>query len=171
MDLKSDIEAGLALLPSRFTSNAARIQLYATSRQENPDRHPRQLIKKGGILVPEGPAAGDYQFEKGGGVIGVLTHATVKQLTAQVCRTRGVAPTVDGIYAAIQADAPLAAALARLLYWTDPKPLPVAGDSEGAFALYLRTWRPGAYARQPEELIAKWANRSYPEAMKAYGRL
>ncbi|MNL86831.1 hypothetical protein D3C87_2157110 [compost metagenome] len=37
----------------------------------------------------------------------------------------------------------LAAGVARLLLWTDPKTLPSIGDVDAAWALYLRTWRPG----------------------------
>ena len=37
----------------------------------------------------------------------------------------------------------LAAAAARLLLFTDPKRLPQLGDEAGAWALYLRVWRPG----------------------------
>ena len=37
----------------------------------------------------------------------------------------------------------LAAAFARLLLFTDPAKLPKLGDADGAWQLYLRTWRPG----------------------------
>lgn len=166
--LLDDIDAGLALLPSKMRTPAARVLLYATSRQENPKRSPRQLVKVDGKLQPIGPAAGDYQFEKGGGVRGVLTHRASSAYAREACRRRGVAATSDAVFTAIQTDPMLAAALARLLYYTDPKPLPSVGDEQGAWELYLRTWRPGAYARQPEELRAKWV-KSYAEAVKACG--
>lgn len=166
--LLDDIDAGLALLPAKMTSPAARVLLYATNRQENPSRSPRQVVKVGGKLQPVGPAAGDYQFEKGGGVRGVLTHRSSSAHAREACRQRGVAPTSDAVFTAIQTDPVLAAALARLLYYTDPKPLPALGDEQGNWELYLRTWRPGAYSRQPDELRAKWAE-SYADAMKANG--
>ena len=31
----------------------------------------------------------------------------------------------------------------RLLLLTDPKPLPVIGDTDGSWEYYLRNWRPG----------------------------
>lgn len=158
MTLKTDIAAGLALLPAKMNSLGASVLLYATNRQENPKRLPQQV---------GGPAVGDYQFEKGGGVKGVLVHPTVRSLTVKVCDERNLACTADSIYEALKTDHILAAALARLLYYTDPKALPVVGDEAGAWALYLRTWRPGAYARQPEELRAKW-KKNYADAMKAY---
>lgn len=159
MPLQKDIEAGLGLLTTAMRSTAAEVLLYATSRQENPKRLPQQV---------GGPAVGDYQFEKGGGVKGVLTHKAVRTYAEACCSVRGVLHTQDAVYEALKTDPVLAAALARLLYYTDPKALPVVGDEAGAWALYLRTWRPGAYARQPEELRAKWKN-SYADAMAAYG--
>lgn len=159
MSLKTDIESGLALLPVSMRTTAAKVLLYATSIQENPKRLPQQV---------GGPAVGDYQFEKGGGVKGVLTHKAVKALANSCCAARHVPATQDAVYEELKTDPVLAAALARLLYYTDPKALPAVGDEASAWQLYLRTWRPGAYARQPEELRAKWT-RSYADAMKAYG--
>lgn len=159
MTLKSDIAAGLALLPSKMNSIDASVLLYATSRQENPQRLAQQV---------GGPAVGDYQFEKGGGVKGVMTHKASVDLCRAVCTVRKVAFDASSIYQALKTDAVLAAALARLLYYTDPKQMPYAGDELAAWQLYLRTWRPGAYARQPEELRAKW-KKNYADAMKAYG--
>lgn len=159
MSLKADIAAGIALLPPKMDSTAASVLLYATNRQENPKRLPKQV---------GGPAVGDYQFEKGGGVRGVMYHDSVRGTAGMVCSARGVLFDAEAIYQALKTDPVLAAALARLLYYTDPKALPDVGDEAGAWALYLRTWRPGAYARQPEELRAKW-RKSYAEAMLAYG--
>lgn len=166
--LLDDIDAGLALLPTKMRTPAARVLLQATNRQENPTRSPRQLVKVDGKLQPIGPAAGDYQFEKGGGVRGVLTHPASAAHAREACRLRGYAPSASEVFTAIQVDPVLAAALARLLYYTDPKALPALGDEQGAWELYLRTWRPGAYDRQPDELRAKWS-KSYAEAVKASG--
>ncbi|HEN8798217.1 TPA: hypothetical protein U8251_000763 [Pseudomonas putida] len=157
MSLDTDIREGLALLPPQMGTRPARVILHAINLQENPTRLEQQV---------KGPARGDYQFEKGGGVVGVMTHGAVKDKTQDVCRARGVAFNADSIYQAIGRDPILAAALARLLLWTDPKPLPAAGDEQGAWALYLRVWRPGAYDRQPEELRAKF-KRNYAAALKA----
>ena len=45
--------------------------------------------------------------------------------------------------AALEHDDVLAAAFGRLLLWTDPRAPPAVGDESGAWALYLRCWRPG----------------------------
>lgn len=157
MPLESDIRQGLALLPPQMGIRPARVLMYAISLQENPKRYEQQV---------GGPARGDYQFEKGGGVKGVMTHPASKTLAQDVCRARGVAFDAEAIYQAIGRDPILAAALARLLIWTDQKPLPAATDEQGAWDLYLRTWRPGAYARQPDELRAKF-KRNHAAALKA----
>lgn len=157
MPLDSDIREGLALLPPQMGTRPACVLLHAISLQENPLRLEQQV---------KGPARGDYQFEKGGGVVGVMTHPASRKLAADVCRARGVAFDAEAIYQAIGRDPVLAAALARLLIWTDPKPLPAATDEQGAWELYLRTWRPGAYARQPEELRSKF-KRNHAAALKA----
>lgn len=169
MTLKADIDSGLDLLPEPLRTLDAKVQLYATSVQENPTRAPRQIIKKDGKLQPIGPAAGDYQFEKTGGIRGLINFksARVQQMLVGVCKARKVAVTVDALFDAIQVDPVLAAALARLLYFTDAGALPEAGAEQYAWEVYLRTWRPGAYERDPKGLRAKWSN-SYAEAMKAY---
>lgn len=158
--LQLDIEAGLELLPAGMCTAQAKVQLYATSRQENPKRLPKQV---------GGPAVGDYQFESGGGVRGVLEFdsPTVRKAVADVCRARGVAPSRLSVYEAMQHDPVLAAAFARLFYYTDPGRLPAIGDEQSAWELYLRIWRPGAFKRQPEELRCKWS-KSYRDAMVAY---
>jgi len=157
--LQLDIEAGLALLPVTMRTAHAKVLLYATSRQENPKRLPKQV---------GGPAVGDYQFESGGGVKGVLEHPSTAALAASVCKARGIAASRLTVYEALQHDPVLAAAFARLLYYTDPGRMPAVGDEPGAWDVYLRTWRPGAFKRQPEELRAKWS-KSYNDAMVAYG--
>lgn len=161
MNLRTDIAAGLALLPANMDGLPPSILLYCTCLQENPKRLPKQV---------GGPAVGDYQFERGGGIRGIMNPAfkTVFAAAQSACAQRDVEFTAAAIYEALKTDPVLAAALARLLYYTDPKPLPAVGDESGAWALYLRTWRPGAYARQPEELRAKW-KKNYPLAMAAYG--
>lgn len=135
------IDAGLALLPARMDTPAARVMLVAIALQESRMKHRRQLV--GNPPKPLGPAAGLWQFEKGGGIKGVLTHPASAAQAREVCKARGVEPTVDAVWSALQYDDVLACALARLLLWTDPHRLPEVGDADGAWALYLRVWRPG----------------------------
>ncbi|HEY0201134.1 MAG TPA: hypothetical protein VGC24_05530, partial [Burkholderiaceae bacterium] len=80
-----------------------------------------------------------------------------------LCKVRGVAFTPQAVWDALDDDDLLAAGFARLLLYTDPAPLPAVGDVEGAWAYYLRNWRPGAYSNGSEDgraaLLRKW--RSY----------
>lgn len=146
MSINADIKAGLALLPAKMNTHAARLMLHAINLQENPRRLEQQV---------GGPARGDYQFESGGGVKGVLTHAASRELAVSVCNARGVAPTRLSAYEAIGHDPVLAAAFARLLLWTDPKPLPLVGQVQQAWDLYERVWRPGK--PHPERWAANYA--------------
>ena len=128
------IAPALALLPARMNSVAAEVQMLAIGLQESRFEHRRQI---------GGPAKGFWQFEQGGGVRGVLRHHSSREHAQAVCRVRNVIATEGAVYAALEHDDVLAAAFARLLLWTDPKALPVLGDEQAAWDLYLGTWRPG----------------------------
>lgn len=128
------IEPALALLPAKMDTPAARVMLLANGLQESRFVHRRQI---------SGPAVGFWQFERGGGVLGVLTHPSSWELSRALCAARDVEPTTTDVYNSLSHDDVLAAGFARLLLWTDPQRLPPLGDVDGAWSLYLRTWRPG----------------------------
>ena len=119
----------------------------------------------------KGPARGIAQFEKGG-VAGVMNHHASRYWLKQACDALGVPFTVAGIWSALASNDALAAVLARLLAFTDPRALPAVGDWEAAFAYYVRNWRPGAWTRgttaQRAALKAKYRN-NYEAAMRAAG--
>lgn len=131
---KAAINPALALLPANMDSPAARVMLLAIGLQESRFVHRRQI---------GGPARGFWQFEKGGGVRGVLMHASTREQAQLVCKARGVPATADAVYEALDKDDVLAAAFARLLLWSDPKALPPIDAEAAAWSLYQRTWRPG----------------------------
>lgn len=156
----SCISPAMVLLPAKMDSPAARIMLLAIGLQESRFTERRQMVGK--PPRPIGPAKSFWQGEEGGGMVhGVRTHLATRDLAGRLYRVRAVAPRDDAIWNAIEHDDVLAAALARLLLWTDPLPLPKVGAEEDAWALYVRTWRPGAYARgtptQRADLRAKWS--------------
>lgn len=124
----------LLLLPAKMTSPQAEVMLLAIGLQESRFTHRRQI---------GGPARGFWQFEKGGGVAGVLRHPSSKDIAVRVCDARGVAPVAEQVYQRLEHDDLLAAAFARLLLWTDAGKLPALGEADSAWRLYLRTWRPG----------------------------
>jgi hypothetical protein len=135
------INPALARLPGQMDSPAARALLLATALQESRLEHRRQL--------GNGPARGFWQFEQGsrvsrGGVWGVYLHPASAPLLRELCARRHVACDPAEIWRAIEFDDILAAGVARLLIYTDPRPLPGLDDVDGAWELYAkRCWRPG----------------------------
>lgn len=150
------------LLPPKLDSVKARVMLAAIGLQESRFEQRRQLV--GSPPRPVGPAKSYWQGEQGGGMVqGVRTHKATRDMASEVYRARGVPANNLAIWNAIEYDDVLAAALARLLLYSDPYSLPEVGDVEGAWKLYLRTWRPGAYERgNPDkraELRREWGKR------------
>jgi len=142
------------LLPAKFDSAAARVQILANGYQESKFLTRQQQ---------GGPARSYWQMEQGGGIHGVLTSPSTKAYAKSVCGLLAVAPTESDVYAAFalpQGDR-LACAFARLVLWADPAALPAVGDEEVAWQCYLRNWRPGAYARgdqaKRDELRTSWS--------------
>ena len=121
------------LLPG-MDSAKARVMLLTIGLQESRFEHRRQI---------GGPARGFWQFESGGGVRGVLTHKSSAFAAAKICHQRGVGSSTKEVYERLEHDDILACCFARLLLLTDPKPLPMIGDADGAWDYYLRNWRPG----------------------------
>ncbi len=129
------ITPALSLLPARMDSAEARCMLLAIGLQESRFLYRRQMNM--------GPAMGFWQFEKGGGVRGVLNHPASRQLAQDVCYARDCPPEVQALWERLETDDVLAACIARLLLWTDAKPLPAFDDVNESWGLYKRVWRPG----------------------------
>jgi len=132
--LEQAIEPALAMLPIHMTSDEAAVLMIAIGLQESRLKYRRQI---------GGPAVGLWQFEKGGGVHGVLTHSETNIWARVCCAKRDIFANEDAVYKALPSDDVLAAAFARLLLWADPKPLPAIGDAINAWDYYERNWRPG----------------------------
>ena len=135
--ISSAINPALHLLPPALDTRSARVMLVAIGLQESGLRERVQIVQGGG----KGPARGLWQFERGGGVRGVLTHLQTAPLALRVCMARQVQPVTSVVWGELETDDVLAAAFARLLLYSDPQIMPT--DSAGGWALYLRTWRPG----------------------------
>lgn len=149
------------LLPAKFDSTVARVQLLAMAGQESNLATRRQL---------GGPARGLWQAEQGGSIHGVLTSKATSAYARSVCLLLAVAPVESDVYAGLVADDLLACAFARLTLWADPRPLPPLDDEEGAWQCYLRNWRPGAYSRGSEDEQRKLRQRwhgNYAAAVQA----
>lgn len=133
------IEQAYDLLPRAMATPEASVMLLTIGLQESKLTHRRQIVNG----TPTGPAKGLWQFERGGGVIGVMTHIESQDLARWVLRRRGVGWNSGDAWDELQYDDVLAAAFARLLLWTDTKPLPAVSHANVAWNYYLRVWRPG----------------------------
>lgn len=153
---KRGIDPALKLLPPKMDTPEARVMLLAIGLQESRFQHRRQLV--GNPPRPTGPAKSFWQGEKGGGMVsGVRTHAATKEHAATLYKARGVPANNQAIWDAIENDDVLAAGLARLLLYSDPRALPKLGDVQGAWDLYARTWRPGKPHRSTWDALYKQA--------------
>ena len=132
--LTAIIEPAMRILPPMMTSDAARAMLLAIGMQESRLIHRKQI---------GGPARGLWQFERGGGVAGVLRHHKTGHWAKGVCWNLGNAGTVASVYHQLEHDDVLAACFARLLLWTLPGALPDRDDVQGAWDQYIAAWRPG----------------------------
>lgn len=137
------IGPALELLGARFDSRDAERMLLAIALQESLLIHRVQV---------KGPARGYWQFERGGGVRGVLRHDATKAAAVALCAALDYAPQEDVVYAALADNDMLACGFARLLLYSDPQTLPRSEDS--AWAYYLRNWRPGK--PHPDKWAGNW---------------
>lgn len=140
------------VLPASMLNRRSRLMLLAIGLQESRFEHRAQILNGGG----KGPARGFWQFERGGGVKGVLEHRASAKLAEQVCKARGIVADRSTVWEALERDDILACAFARLLLITDPSALPSEEDAESAWRYYLRNWRPGAAQRDYDGLHAKF---------------
>lgn len=131
-------------------SPAARRLMLAIALQESGLEHRRQVSSDG---EEDGPATSYWQFEKGGGCRGVLTHRVVAPHMRWVCGAYDVEPTERALWTAMQFNDIVAASAARLLVYTLPGQLPTTA-AEG-WAQYLEAWRPGK--PHPKTWAAHWA--------------
>jgi len=141
--IRAAIDQAFGFLPQAMDTPKARVMVYAIGFQESEFEFRRQM--------GNGPAMGFWQFERGGGVVGVMTHSASKGFMHSICAERGVAFDKMAIWQAIQFDDMLAAVAARLLLYTDPRPLPseyasidpADPEASQSWQYYERNWRPG----------------------------
>lgn len=112
----------------------AEVMLLAIAGQESNLEHRFQL---------GGPARGYWQFERGGGLAGVISHKATAAMMHNVLVDLGIGTNYEAAWAALPYSELLQVAAARCLLWTDPRPLPEPGDEAGAWSYYIRNWRPG----------------------------
>lgn len=125
---------------------AAEAMMVAIGLQESRFIHRDQIVA-GKPAGQVGPATGFWQFERAGGVAGVMQHPKTSPIARAIVGASGIAWDRDAIWRSFttQAGDQLAAAFARLLLFSDPAPLPEPSveNAEAAWAYYIRNWRPG----------------------------
>lgn len=139
-----------------MNSHQAQVMLVAIALQESAAKYRRQV---------HGPARGYWQFEKYGGTAGVMRHSSTGAYSIALMEELNFSPaTVDEAWEALPYSEILAAGFARLLLWTDAKPLPAAypASEDAAWDYYIRNWRPGKPHKD------RWAA-NWQEALKICG--
>lgn len=132
------LPAALSMLPKKMDTPPARALVLAIMLQESRAEHRRQL---GG-----GPAITLWQGEPGGGMNLIDDHPKTRDHIIEVLDRMGYGEPGLAAFLASEHNDILACVRARLLLWSHPAPLP--GDSNGAWAYYLATWRPGRPRRE-----------------------
>lgn len=147
------IPAAYSLLPDKMQSPEATALLLAIGLQESRFEWRRQL--------PKGPARGFWQFERGGGVVGVLDHPSTKNHAVKVMDSLRYALSLDSyaVHSALEHNDVLACCFARLLLWTLPRALPGRLDVSLGWHQYEAAWRPGKPHIQtwPKNYAMAWA--------------
>lgn len=121
--------------------------------------------------IPNGPAAGLWQFEGGSkAAIGqLMQHSATQYRLSETCRRFHFPFDRAALHQLLRTNDMLAAVLARLLLYSDPRPLPKLHQIEYGWDYYTQNWRPGkphlaswdeawAYAK------GAFANGNQPEA-------
>lgn len=129
------VPAAFELLPARMQSTKARAMVLAIGLIESRFMYREQ--------THGGPARGFWQFEKGGGVRGVLNFPTTRPVLLPILEMLRYSPDPAECHEAIAHNDVLACVFARLLLWSSPLSLPGRDEVGAAWTLYLDTWRPG----------------------------
>jgi hypothetical protein len=149
--LRPSLERVLPIIRIEPDPRAERL-LLAIAGQESGWAWRYQLI--GG---PEsgraGPARGWWQFERMGGVWGVMNHPSSRTKAKALCAALHVYWDEDDIWRALEGHDALATGFARLLLWTDARPLPTG--QAAAWRYYTDNWRPGR--AKPNHWAANWS--------------
>lgn len=131
-----------AVLPAAMQSPKATALLLAIALQESKFQERRQV---------HGPARGFFQFEKLGGVVGVMTHARTRGPLATALTELRYARAIgdaEALHAILEHNDVVACVFARLLLWTVPLALPNRDETDFGWMSYRDGWRPGRPHRE-----------------------
>jgi len=137
------------------TDGPAQVMLMAIVGQEAAFQYRLQI---------GGPARSYWQFEKGGGVAGVMRNATTGKWARSVCAALDIPSDENTVYEAMAWSDHLATSMARFNLWLAPGALPAVGREDDAYNYYVRQWAPG----KPDK--SRW-HPNYEAAMQAVAAL
>lgn len=135
--------------------------LLSIAGQESAFKHRYQITA---VKDRKGPARGYWQFERMGGVAGVMQHRSSSAKAKALAAFCDVPWDTKTIWERLEVNDNLAVGFARLLLWTDPRPLPL--KFQEGWNYYIRNWRPGkphpdkwrGYWQSSHEALEKWNN-------------
>lgn len=135
------IPAALSLLPGRMDSPEARAEMLAIGLHES-DFVARQ--QGGTKKTPgRGPAKSLWQFEETGGAAELLETPSTRAILTPICDILGYPRwTAADLHEAMEHNDVLAAVMARLLLWKDPRSMALRHEAQKGYAIYLARWRP-----------------------------
>jgi hypothetical protein len=140
--LHNAVNPALLALPRAMDTDAARVQLLATGLQESGFHF--RSDKRVGHPYSTGPERGFWRIKRTA-IAMLLLHEASRQQLIVLCASRPQRVPLDDtlIHARVEFDDVLSAGVARLIYWADPRPLPLlnAPAAEG-WDCYLRNWKP-----------------------------
>lgn len=133
------------LAEKNLNTRDARRLLVAIAWQESRIKDRAQIVGGSGTAISYGPARGFWQFEKGGGLSGVIAHRSTQQLAVKLFKDMAI--PFPQQFLAVELNDTIACCFARMLLYTDPRPLPGGNPAwaieEQAWDYYVRNWRPG----------------------------
>lgn len=136
------ISPAMGYLPISWDTPKARVMMMAIGLQESGFEHRFQVLDPDD-LSRKGPARGFWQFERTGGVRGLMRHIRTSGLVYRLLEDRQLIWDETVVWAALEHDDILAAAFARMLLWTDPSPMPPTTARNEAWDIYINAWQPG----------------------------
>lgn len=144
---KHVIPAAMSILPEKMDTIPARVMLIAIALQESKLEHRKQ--------IPVSHARSFWQFEEGrpelkSGLAGVRIHKWTYKYYRDILDALKYQGNISDyhVHRIIEHNDILACAMARLLLYTVPRPLPGLDDFDEAWEQYIFAWRPGKPHRE-----------------------
>ena len=158
--LKTAIIPALGMLDSTLDTPAARALLIAIALQESGLKARRQILEAGKPWWESKPGAANsfWQFERDGGVRGVLRHPGASAIVLPVLADLLYPRDPYAVHEALIHNDVLACVLARALLYSVPDAMPAQNEPDKGWAIYIKAWRPGKPhpAEWPENYRIAW---------------